>query len=99
MFYGVGNGHLQMLRSLYPKLRVMARDNVIRVLGDEEQMTAFEDSVEKMRTHILRFNSIGDEDILDIVRVGVPTTSYLPTWCATRCRVVQSKHVRKTSIV
>ena len=77
MFYGVGNGHLQMLRSLYPKLRVMARDNVIKVLGDEEQMTAFEDSVEKMRTHILRFNSIGEEDILDIVK-GRRTNDFVP---------------------
>ena len=77
MFYGVGNGHLQMLRSLYPKLRVMARDNVIRVLGDEEQMATFEDSVEKMRTHILRFNSIGEEDILDIVK-GRRTNDFVP---------------------
>ena len=77
MFYGVGNGHLQMVRSLYPKLRVMARDNVIRVLGDEEQMAAFEDSVEKMRTHILRFNSINDEDILDIVK-GRRTNDFVP---------------------
>ena len=77
MFYGVGNGHLQMLRSLYPKLRVMARDNVIRVLGDEEQMAAFEGSVEKMRTHILRFNSIGEEDILDIVK-GRRTNDFVP---------------------
>ena len=51
IFYGVGNGHLQMIRSLYPKLRIMARDNVIRVLGDEEQMAAFEESVEKLRAH------------------------------------------------
>ena len=77
MFYGVGNGHLQMVRSLYPKLRVMARDNVIRVLGEEEQMAAFEDSVEKMRAHILRFNSISDEDILDIVK-GRRTNDFVP---------------------
>ena len=68
IFYGVGNGHLQMIRSLYPKLRIMARDNVIRVLGDEEQMAAFEESVEKLRAHVLRFNSLGDEDILDIIK-------------------------------
>ena len=75
--YGVGNCHLQVIKSLYPKLRIVARDNVIRVLGDEEQMTAFEDSVEKMRTHILRFNSIGDEDILDIVK-GRRTNDFVP---------------------
>ena len=68
IFYGVGNGHLQMIRSLYPKLRIVARDNVIRVLGDEEQMVSFEENVEKMRQHVLRFNSLKEEDILDIVK-------------------------------
>ena len=68
VFYGVGNGHLQMIRSLYPKLRIVARDNVIRVLGDEEQMGAFEENVEKLRQHVLRFNALKEEDILDIVK-------------------------------
>lgn len=70
VFYGVGNSHLQMIRSLYPKLRIVARDNVIRVLGDEEQMAAFEESVEHIRRHILKFNSLHEEDILDIIRGG-----------------------------
>jgi len=70
VFYGVGNCHLQMIRSLYPKLRIVARDNVIRVLGDEEQMAAFEESIEGIRRHILKFNAISEEDILDIIRGG-----------------------------
>ena len=70
VFYGVGNAHLQMIRSLYPKLRIVARDNVIRVLGDEEQMASFEENIEKIRRHILRFNSLREEDILDIIRGG-----------------------------
>ena len=69
-FYGVGNAHLQMIRSLYPKLRIVARDNVIRVLGDEEQMAIFEEHIEQMRRHILKFNALREEDILDIVRGG-----------------------------
>ena len=72
VFYGVGNCHLQMIRSLYPKLRIVARDNVIRVLGDEEQMAAFEESIEQIRRHILKFNSLREEDILDIIRGGRP---------------------------
>ena len=64
VFYGVGNGHLQMVRSLFPKLRIMARDNVVRVLGDEEQMAAFEEATEKLRTHVMQFNSLKEEDIL-----------------------------------
>jgi len=68
MFYGVGNVHLQMLRALYPKLRIVGRDNVMRIMGDEEQMAAFEESSEKLRQHILKFNAITEEDILDIVK-------------------------------
>ena len=70
VFYGVGNSHLQMIRSLFPKLRIVARDNVIRVLGDEEQMAAFEENIEAIRRHILKFNALNDEDILDIVKSG-----------------------------
>ena len=68
LFYGVGNSHLQMLKALYPKLRIVARDNVIRILGDEEQMTAFEEKVEKLRQHVLKFNALNEEDILEIVK-------------------------------
>ena len=77
MFYGVGNAHLQMLRALYPKLRIMARDNVMRIMGDEEQMAAFEESSEKMRKHVLKFNGLTDEDILDIVK-GKRTKDEVP---------------------
>ena len=67
-FYGVNNSHLQMVRSLYPKLRIMARDNVIRVLGDEEVMCQFEEDIEKMRRHIMKYNIINEEDILNITK-------------------------------
>lgn len=68
MFYGVNNAHLQMIKSLYPKLRIVARDNVIRVLGDEEEMAKVEEDIEQMRMHLLKYNMLNDEDILDIVK-------------------------------
>lgn len=57
-----------MLKALFPKLRIVARDNVIRVLGDEEQMAVFEETVENMRRHVLMYNSINEENILDIAK-------------------------------
>ncbi len=68
MFYGVGNGNLQMIKSLYPKLRIVARDNVIRVLGDEEEMAKAEEDIELMRKHLAKYNLLNEEDILDIVK-------------------------------
>ena len=68
VFYGVNNSHLQMIKSLFPKLRIVARDNVIRVLGDEDEMAKFEEGVESMQRHVLKYNALTDEDILDIVK-------------------------------
>ena len=57
-----------MVKSLFPKLRIVARGNVIRVLGDDDEMERFEDNIEAMRKHVERFNTINEEDILDIIK-------------------------------
>lgn len=67
-FYGVNNGHLQMIKALYPKTRIVARGNVLRVLGDEEDMAKVEEEIETMRRHILKYNTLSEEDILDIAK-------------------------------
>lgn len=68
IFYGVNNSHLQMIKSLFPKLRIVARDNVMRLLGDEEEMAKAEEDFETIRKHVLKYNSLNDEDILDIIK-------------------------------
>lgn len=67
-FYGVNNLHLQMIKALYPKLRIVARGNVIKVLGDEEEMCAFEENIDKMQKHCAKYNSLNEETILSIVK-------------------------------
>ena len=57
-----------MMKALFPKLRIVARGNVIKVLGDDEQMCAFEENVEKLRKHVVKFNTLKEEDIIDIVK-------------------------------
>ena len=68
IFYGVNNSHLQMIKSLFPKLRIVARDNVMRLLGDEEEMAKAEEDIETIRKHVLKYISLNDEDILDIIK-------------------------------
>ncbi|MCR4612907.1 MAG: PhoH family protein [Bacteroidaceae bacterium] len=67
-FYGVNNIHLQMLKALYPKLRIVARGNTIKVMGDEVEMCAFEENIERMRQHCVKYNSLNEESILRIVK-------------------------------
>ncbi len=68
IFYGVNNSHLQMIKSLFPKLRIVARGNVMRLLGDEEEMAKAEEDIENIRKHVLKYNQLTDEDILDIIK-------------------------------
>ena len=70
ILYGVNNTHLQIIKALYPKLRIVARDNVLRVLGDEEQMANFEENIEKIRKHVLKYNSINEANLINIIKGG-----------------------------
>lgn len=67
-FYGVNNIHLQMIKALYPKLRIIARGNQIKVLGDETEMCSFEENIQKMMHHCAKYNSLNEEAILKIVK-------------------------------
>lgn len=67
-FYGIKNAHIQMIKALYPKLRIIARGNIIKVMGDEEEMCAFEDNIEKMQQHCIKYNSLNEDTILNIIK-------------------------------
>lgn len=68
IFYGVNNVNIQMIKALYPKLRIVARDNVIKVMGDEDEMCAFEEHIIAIEKHCVKYNSLKEEDILDIIK-------------------------------
>ncbi len=71
-FYGVNNANMQLIKALYPKLRIVARGNVIKVLGDEEEMCAFEENIQRMERYCLEYNALREETILDIVKGNAP---------------------------
>lgn len=75
VFYGVNNAHIQMIKALYPKLRIIARGNVIKVMGDDETLAAFEESVSAIVKHCEKYNALKPEDILDICHGRKPDES------------------------
>lgn len=72
IFYGVNNANIQIIKALFPKLRIVARGNVIKVMGDEEEMCAFEESIIALEKHCAKYNSLNEEIILDIVKGNSP---------------------------
>lgn len=66
-FYGAGNVHLQMLKKLHPKLRIVARDNIIRAMGDEEELERFGNVIGLLKAYCNKYNSLNEEAIIDAV--------------------------------
>ena len=66
-FYGAGNVHLQMLKRLHPKLRIVARDNVIKALGDEDELERFNKILDLLKEYCNKYNSLNEEAIIDAV--------------------------------
>ena len=72
LFYGANNANLQMIKALFPKLRIMARGNVIRAMGDDEVLGTFENYVKQLEEHGSRYNSLKEEVLLDIFNGNRP---------------------------
>jgi phosphate starvation-inducible PhoH-like protein len=68
IFFGINNVNIQLIKSLYPKLRIVARGNVIKVIGDEVELAAFEEKIKELEAYSQKYNLLTEEVIIQIVR-------------------------------
>ena len=71
-FYGVNNSNMQLIRNLFPKLRMAARGSVIKVIGDEAETAEFEKKIKELEDYCSRYNKLTEEVILDIIKGKAP---------------------------
>lgn len=72
VFYGVNNSNIQLLKTLFPKLRFVARGHVIKVVGDEEVTAAFEEKIRQLEKYCAEYNLLNEEVIIDIIKGDAP---------------------------
>ena len=68
IFYGVNNSNMQLIKTLFPKLRIVARGNVMKVIGDEEESELFLKKIREIEKYCEEFNSLSEEVIIDIIK-------------------------------
>ncbi|MDD3062213.1 MAG: PhoH family protein [Massilibacteroides sp.] len=73
LFYGVNNANMQLIKTLFPKLRIVARGNVMKVIGDEEESELFLKKIREIEKYCEEFNTLGEDVILDIIKGKTPT--------------------------
>lgn len=71
-FYGVNNANINLIRNLFPKLRMAARGNVIKVIGEDSETAEFEKKIHQIEAHAAKYNKLDEDAIIDIVRGEAP---------------------------
>ena len=72
IFYGVNNCNIQLIRNLFPKLRMAARGSVIKVIGDDAETTVFEEKMKKLEEYCAKYNKLTEDVILDTIKGAPP---------------------------
>lgn len=72
VFYGVNNSNMHLIRNLFPKLRIAARGQVIKVIGEENETAEFEKKIKELSDHAVQYNRLSEETILDIIKGEAP---------------------------
>jgi len=55
-FFGAHDQHIDLLRSYFSKIKIIARDNTIKIIGDKNDLKVFEEFIELLIKH---YNSKG----------------------------------------
>ena len=72
IFYGVNNCNINLIRNLFPKLRMAARGNVIKVIGEDSETADFEKKLKELESYGARYNKLPEDVIIDVIKGEVP---------------------------
>ena len=71
-FYGVNNSNINLIKNLFPKLRMGARGNVIKVIGEDSETAEFERKMHQLEAYGAKYNKLTADDITDIIKGDEP---------------------------
>jgi len=66
-FYGINNTKLDLIKSLFPKLKIMARGEMIKIKGSEEDTLAFEGKINELLDYYHDFHVLNEKVIIQII--------------------------------
>ncbi|MGI5820668.1 MAG: PhoH family protein [Bacteroidales bacterium] len=64
--FGRNNAHINLLSEIYPKIKITARGNEIKLIGEEKEIENVEKKIELLIIHFEKFGTINENDILNI---------------------------------
>ncbi len=75
--YGVNDVYLEIIKKQFPKLKIVARGDIIKAIGDEEELNTFEKRFSLLLLSYEKFGRITESDILQIMQAGEEDTDLM----------------------
>jgi phosphate starvation-inducible PhoH-like protein len=66
-FWGTNNEHYELIKNAFPKLKVVARGNEVKVLGDDQELKGFELKYNQLLGHLEKYSSLTPNDVESIL--------------------------------
>ena len=67
LFFGVNNANVSILKNSFPKLKIIARDNLVKVVGDGAEIQQFETKFTEMVAYAEKYNSLPPATVMDVM--------------------------------
>ncbi|NNF81911.1 MAG: PhoH family protein, partial [Flavobacteriaceae bacterium] len=74
-FFGTQNANIQLLKTYFPKLKIVARGNKIKAYGDEEMLEEFDKRLMMLLDHFSQYNIL-DENIIERILTSNNSAEY-----------------------
>lgn len=74
-FFGAGNVNIKLLKTYYPKLKIVARGNSIKAYGDEDLLEEFDLRMNMLMSHFAKYNKL-DENVIERVLTSKSSEDY-----------------------
>lgn len=67
VFYGVNNSNIRLLKNIFPKIKIVARNNIIKLQGADSELRRCEQTIEKLQVYCVKYNILDEKRIADII--------------------------------
>jgi len=64
--YGSQNANIDLLSHIFTKLKIIARGNEIKVMGEDHEVQLFEERIQLLQKHLEEYGRLTETDILNI---------------------------------
>lgn len=68
IFYGLNNSNIATLKNLFPKIKIIARGDVVKCIGEEKEIDQFGVAFKEIEAHCAKFNLLDEATLIDYVK-------------------------------